>query len=71
LQLCDQYRAVALLLFPDLVPFSLSLWDVASSSMSQRFVLIGAALVTPVVLAYSAFAYWIFRGRTPEKGWGE
>ena len=62
--------AVALLLFPDLVPFSLSLWDVASSSMSQRFVLIGAAFVTPVVLTYSAFAYWVFRGRTPEKGWG-
>jgi cytochrome bd ubiquinol oxidase subunit II len=63
--------AVALLFFPDLVPFSLSLWDVASSSMSQRFVLIGAAFVTPVILTYSAFAYWIFRGRTPEKGWGE
>jgi len=63
--------AVALILFPDLVPFSLSLWDVASSSMSQRFVLIGAAFVTPVILAYSAFAYWVFRGRTPETGWGE
>jgi cytochrome d ubiquinol oxidase subunit II len=63
--------AVALILFPDLVPFSLSLWDVASSSMSQRFVLIGAAFVTPVILTYSAFAYWVFRGRTPETGWGE
>jgi cytochrome d ubiquinol oxidase subunit II len=62
---------VALILYPNVVPFSLSLWDVASSSMSQRFVLIAAAFVTPVVLAYSAFAYWIFRGRTPEKGWGE
>jgi cytochrome d ubiquinol oxidase subunit II len=60
---------VALIVFPNLVPFSLSLWDVASSSTSQQFVLIGAALVTPMVLAYSAFAYWIFRGRTPEKGW--
>jgi cytochrome bd-type quinol oxidase subunit 2 len=27
--------------------------------------------VVPVVLGYSAFAYWIFRGRTPEEGWGE
>jgi cytochrome d ubiquinol oxidase subunit II len=39
--------------------------------MSQIFVLVGAAVVTPVVLAYSAFAYWIFRGRTPEKGWAD
>jgi cytochrome bd ubiquinol oxidase subunit II len=62
---------IALIVFPNIVPFSLSLWDAASSSTSQQFVLIGAAVVTPVVLAYSAFAYWIFRGRTPEKGWGE
>jgi len=62
---------IALIVFPNIVPFSLSLWDAASSSTSQQFVLIGAALVTPVVLGYSAFAYWIFRGRTPEKGWGE
>ncbi len=62
---------MALIVFPYIVPFSLSLWDAASSSTSQQFVLIGAAFVTPVVLAYSAFAYWVFRGRTPEKGWGE
>ena len=63
--------AMALIVFPYLVPFSLSLWGTASSSTSQEFILIGAAFVTPVVLTYSAFAYWIFRGRTPEKGWGE
>jgi cytochrome d ubiquinol oxidase subunit II len=60
---------MALIFFPDIVPFNLSLWSAAASSMSQIFVLVGAAVVTPVVLAYSAFAYWIFRGRTPEKGW--
>jgi cytochrome bd ubiquinol oxidase subunit II len=62
---------MALIVFPYIVPFNLSLWDAASSSTSQQFVLIGVVFVTPVVLAYSAFAYWIFRGRTPEKGWGE
>jgi cytochrome bd ubiquinol oxidase subunit II len=59
----------ALILFPEIVPFSVSLWDASSSSTSQGLVLIGAACVTPVVLAYSAFAYWIFRGKTPENGW--
>jgi cytochrome d ubiquinol oxidase subunit II len=33
-------------------------------------VLVGAAFVTPMVLTYSAVAYWIFRGKTPEQGWG-
>jgi len=60
---------LAWIVFPNIVPFSVSLWDAASSSTSQDFVLIGAIIVTPVVLGYSAFAYWIFRGRTPEKGW--
>ena len=60
---------MALIVFPNIVPFSVSLWDAASSSASQEFVLIGAIIVTPVVLGYSTFAYWIFRGRTPEKGW--
>jgi cytochrome d ubiquinol oxidase subunit II len=59
----------ALIVFPEIVPFSVSLWDAASSSTSQGLVMIGAACVTPVVLAYSAFAYWIFRGKTPENGW--
>ena len=60
---------IAFIVFPEIVPFSVSLWDAASSSSSQRLVMIGAACVTPVVLAYSAFAYWIFRGKTPENGW--
>jgi cytochrome d ubiquinol oxidase subunit II len=59
---------IAFIVFPEIVPFSVSLWDAATSSTSQRLVMIGAACVTPVVLAYSAFAYWIFRGKTPENG---
>ncbi len=58
-----------LLAFPYIVPFSVTLWEAASSSASQTFVLVGAAFVTPMVLTYSAVAYWIFRGKTPEQGW--
>jgi cytochrome d ubiquinol oxidase subunit II len=55
--------------FPDIVPFRLSLWAAASSTLSHVFLLVGAAVVTPVVLAYSAFAYRVFRGKTPAEGW--
>jgi len=51
------------------VPFRLTLWQAASASLSHVFLLIGAAIVTPVVLGYSAFAYRVFRGKTPETGW--
>jgi cytochrome bd ubiquinol oxidase subunit II len=67
----NSIAGTALIVFPNIVPFRVSLWDAASSPVSQKFVLIGAVCVVPVVLGYSAFAYWIFRGRTPEEGWGE
>jgi cytochrome d ubiquinol oxidase subunit II len=58
-------------IFPDIVPFRLSLWAAASSTESHVFLLVGAVFVTPVVLFYSAFAYWVFHGKTPEHGWEE
>ncbi len=58
-----------MVIFPYVVPFRLTLWEASSSSLSQMFLLTGAAIVTPVVLGYSAFAYSVFRGKTPEKGW--
>ena len=60
---------LAIIVFPMVVPFRLSIWSASSSPLSQIFVLIGAIVVTPVVLGYSFFAYWVFRGKTPEKGW--
>jgi cytochrome d ubiquinol oxidase subunit II len=60
---------LAVLVFPTIVPFRISIWDASSSRLSQIFLLTGAIIVTPVVLGYSFFAYWVFRGKTPEKGW--
>ena len=60
---------LAALVYPNIVPFRVSLWDASSSHLSQVFLLTGACLVAPVVLAYSLFAYWVFRGKTPQKGW--
>jgi cytochrome bd ubiquinol oxidase subunit II len=56
-------------ILPYIVPYRLTLWEAASATSSQLFVLIGALVVTPVVLGYSAFAYYVFRGKTPEHGW--
>lgn len=60
---------LAVLVYPNIVPFKISIWDASSSHLSQVFLMTGICLVAPVVLAYSLFAYWIFRGKTPQKGW--
>lgn len=57
------------LVFPDIVPFRLSLWQAASGTLSHVFLLVGAIIVAPIVLTYSAFAYRVFRGKTPDGGW--
>ena len=61
--------ALGLSFFPNVVPFRISLWNAASDSESHEFVLIGALVTTPVILAYTAFAYRVFRGKTPVEGW--
>lgn len=50
-------------IFPLIVPPSLTIWDAASPPSSQAFMLVGAAVLIPVILAYNAFAYWVFRGK--------
>jgi cytochrome d ubiquinol oxidase subunit II len=57
------------MIFPYIVPFKLTIWDAAAPRLSQLFVLVGASIVTPVVITYSLFAYWVFRGKTPDRGW--
>lgn len=69
LQFALGIAGTVLVVFPDIVPFRLTIWDASSSTLSQICLLTGAVIVTPVILAYSAFAYRVFRGKTPEKGW--
>jgi cytochrome d ubiquinol oxidase subunit II len=54
---------------PDIVPLRITLWAAASPMLSRVFLLIGVTIVTPVALAYSAFADPIIRGKIRETGW--
>ncbi|WP_334176303.1 cytochrome d ubiquinol oxidase subunit II [Pseudoxanthobacter sp.] len=49
--------------FPYLVPPTLDVWQAAASPDSQMFMLIGAVAMLPIILAYTAFVYWTFRGK--------
>ena len=50
-------------LYPHIVPPSITFRDAAAPPASQAFLLVGASVLIPVILAYNAFAYWIFRGK--------
>lgn len=49
--------------WPYMVPPDHTLWDAASSPDSQLFLLLGVLFVIPIILAYTAWSYWIFRGK--------
>ncbi len=57
------YVGLAISLYPMIVPPSISIWDAATHPSSQKFLLVGAAILIPIVLAYTAYVYWIFRGK--------
>ncbi len=57
------FLGLAISTFPYLVPPSVTICQAAAVPQSQIFSLIGALLFLPLVLAYTAFVYWTFRGK--------
>ena len=57
------YLGLVISWFPYLVPPSLTVWQAAAAPASQIFMLIGTLVLLPLVLAYTALVYWLFRGK--------
>jgi len=55
--------------FPYLVPRAVTIWDAAAPASSQRFMLVGVAIIMPVIIAYTGWAYWVFRGKADTHGY--
>ena len=55
--------------FPFIVPRALTIWDAAAPESSQAFMLVGAIILVPVILAYTAWSYWVFRGKVGHEGY--
>ncbi|WP_168015625.1 cytochrome d ubiquinol oxidase subunit II [Halomonas salinarum] len=49
--------------WPVIVPPDHTIWDAASAPESQLFLLLGVLFVIPIVLTYTAWSYWVFRGK--------
>jgi cytochrome bd ubiquinol oxidase subunit II len=57
------YLGLAISTFPYLVPPSLTIWQAAAAPASQIFMLIGTMFLLPIILGYTGFIYWLFRGK--------
>lgn len=56
-------------IWPDVIPARVTIWEAAAPHRSQVFMLIGASIMVPIILAYTAWSYWVFRGKVGEDGY--
>ncbi|KEO55220.1 cytochrome d ubiquinol oxidase subunit II [Thioclava indica] len=60
------FAGLGLSIFPYIVPMSITIREASTPASSQLFILVGAVIFLPIILAYTAYAYWVFRGKTSE-----
>jgi cytochrome d ubiquinol oxidase subunit II len=63
------YVGLGISMYPYLVPNSITLDMAAAPQASQSFMLVGAAVLVPLILAYTAWSYWVFRGKVAHEGY--
>jgi cytochrome d ubiquinol oxidase subunit II len=56
-------------IWPNVVPPDVTIWDAAAPERSQVFMLIGVAITMPLIIGYTAWAYWVFRGKVDDEGY--
>jgi cytochrome d ubiquinol oxidase subunit II len=57
------FAGLGISLWPMMVPPSISIWQAAAPPESQAFLLVGTIVLLPIILGYTGYAYWIFRGK--------
>lgn len=58
------YLGLGLSIFPWIVPFRYTIWDAASSGAGLSLVLVGVVPLLPLILAYTGYCYYVFRGKS-------
>jgi cytochrome d ubiquinol oxidase subunit II len=62
------YAGLGISFYPYIVPSSVTIWEAAAPAESLAFLLAGAAILIPLILAYTAYSYWVFRGKVNAGG---
>ncbi len=58
------YLGIGISLYPWIVPFKFTIWEAAAVSTSQSLLLVGVIIFLPIILIYTAYSYYVFRGKT-------
>lgn len=57
------FSGLGVSIWPNLIPPDISLWQAAAPAQSQGFMLVGALIIIPIILVYTFWSYYVFRGK--------
>lgn len=57
------FAGLAISVWPYLAPPHITFWDAAAAPESQIFMGVGTAVMFPIIIGYTVFVYWLFRGK--------
>ncbi|GGB94773.1 cyanide insensitive terminal oxidase [Oxalicibacterium flavum] len=60
------YSGLGISLWPNIVPLSITIAEASAPPQSQGFALVGALLIIPVILMYTVWSYYVFRGKVSQ-----
>lgn len=60
------FSGLGISLWPNIIPPGITIWDAAAPPSSQLFMLVGTLLIIPLILVYTAWSYYVFRGKVTD-----
>lgn len=61
------YFGIVLSVAPYIIPYEMTFFEAAAAPESLSLLFVGTAIILPVILCYTAFSYWVFRGKASHK----
>lgn len=58
------YLGIGISVYPYLIPHQVTIWEAAAPDSTLKFILIGVIIMLPLLLAYTLYAYHLFRGKS-------
>jgi cytochrome d ubiquinol oxidase subunit II len=63
------YIGLAVGFAPHIVPYAVTYEEAAAPANAQMLMLVGALVALPLILGYTAWVYWVFRGKVADEGY--
>jgi len=57
------FSGLGISIWPHIIPPSIDIWQAAAPPQSLGFMLVGALFIIPIILVYTFWSYYVFRGK--------